>query len=189
MPRTSRSARAATLAALVLAVALSACGGGGSGRSPATRAAGGSPAGPLERGEPFPDVQVTGLDSVRVGTASLVRGHETLVLFISTACETCAEMLATWRTRAAEMPPEVKVVLIVDEEVDYAAKYVERSRIPFPLYCDTRSVFSERHKMDIYPTAVGVRADGTIAYVQRGVSQLFTPERAIQILRRMGQAK
>lgn len=179
LPRLARAARFA-----FLAIALAACGGGGDSKNPPPQAANATPPAPLERGQPFPDVVVTGLDSVKVNTADLVRGHETIVLFISTACETCSDLMKVWDRRADVVPAEVKVVLIVDEEVDYAAKYAAKSGIRFPLYCDTRSVFARQHKMEIYPTAVMVRADGTMSFVRRGVTPLFTPDRALMVLRR-----
>lgn len=179
-----RPARAASFA--LLAIALAACGGGGGERkSSPPRAANQTPPAPLERNQPFPDVTVTGLDSVKVSTADLVRGHETIVLFISTACETCADLMKVWNRRADVIPADLKVVLIVDEEIDYAAKYAAKSGIILPLYCDTRSVFAEQYKMEIYPSAVAVRTDGTMAFVRRGVTPLFTPDRAVMMIQRV----
>ncbi len=178
----SRIARTALFA--LLAIALVACGGGGESKSTPPRAANPPPPAPLERNQPFPDVTVTGLDSVKVSTADLVKGHETIVLFISTACETCADLLKVWNRRSNVIPEDIKVVLIVDEDVDYAANYAMKSGIRLPLYCDTRSVFARQHKMEIYPTAVMVRPDGTMSFVRRGVTPLFTPDRAIMMLRR-----
>ena len=40
-----------------------------------------------------------------------------------------------------------------------------------------------KHEMDIYPTAVMVRPDGTILFVRRGVTPLFTPDRAVNMIR------
>jgi peroxiredoxin len=178
----SRIACAAPFA--LLAIVLAACSGGDTSQNAPPRAANQAPPAPLERNQPFPDVTLTGLDSVKVNTVDLVRGHETIVLFISTACETCSELMTIWDRRARVIPAEVKVVLIVDEDVDYAAKYAAKSGIRFPLYCDTRSVFARQHKMEIYPTAVMVRPDGTMSFVRRGVTPLFTPDRAIMVLRR-----
>lgn len=174
----------AALAILVAAAMLSACGGDGGSKSSTQRVANNSSPVPLERGQPFPEVTVTGLDSVKVSTTSLLRGHETFVLFISTACEACSDLLKVWNRRAGEIPEGMNVLLIVDEEVDYAARYASKAGIGFPLYCDTRSVFAKRHKMEVYPTAVAVRADGTMAFVRRGVTPLFTPDRAVMTLRR-----
>ncbi len=176
-----RAAFAAGIGTVLLAALVASCGGDGGSRGASAGAE--PPAGPLERNLPFPDVAVLGLDSTKVGAASLLRGHETIVLFISTSCETCSELVRIWNRRADRIPEGVRALLIVDEEVGYAADYARKNGIRLPLYCDTRSVFGRQHKMDILPSAAGVRPDGTVAFVRRGATPLFTPERAVMMLR------
>jgi len=182
-PRLGRAGRLTIATAMAVAIAVAACGGKGGSNDSATRTRAETPPAHLEHDQPFPDVTLTGLDSVKVSTASLVRGHQTIVLFISTACETCSELMKVWNRRAEVVPADLHVVLIVDEDVDYAAKYAARTGIRLPLYCDTHSVFAHQYDMEIYPTAVAVRPDGTMLFVRRGVTPLFTPDRAVNMIR------
>ncbi len=183
-------------AVLVAALSLSACGGGSTGGDDQAAAVETAEDGsgrigsyPLHFRKPFPDLNVYALDGEKVSSDSLVEGKNSVVLFISTSCDVCAGMIETWRTLEYQIPDTMSVIAIVDEEFDFAREWAEQDQFPFPLYVDTRSAFALRHGVEHYPTAVGVAPDGTILYVRRGVSDMFTPSRAAKLLHRGAQVR
>ena len=139
---------------------------------------------PLHFRKPFPDLNVYALDGTKVSSASLVQGGNTVVLFVSTSCHVCGETIETWDNLRYQIPDSMHVVCIVDEDLEFAQAWAEQDQFPFPLYVDTRSAFALRHGVEHYPTAVGVDADGTILWVRRGVSEMFIPSRAEELLQR-----
>ena len=188
-----RGLRRLVPAMAVAAVVLSACGGDGdpAGDKAGDKAAAESktPSGrvgdyPLHFLEPFPDLSLYSLDGEKVRSASLIGDRPTVVMLVSTSCAVCAELVETWSDLRAQIPDTIDVVAIVDEDLEFARDWADLENFSFPLYVDTRSAFALRHGVSQYPTVVGVAADGTILYVRRGVSYMFTPPRAADLLGR-----
>jgi len=147
------------------------------------------PEGPLEPGQPLPDVPLVDLEGNPVQTAALLDGHDAILLFISLGCEACEELVDSWRGRLGEFPPEFRVLAVADDEPLYAKQFVEKHDFPFPLYCDEKGVFTHRYKVTISPTVVGVPSDGKIAYVGKAVTPKFTPPEAVELLLRTKAAR
>ncbi len=170
--------------AALLALSLAAC--GGERNSSKTAGAGGlspeSPPQEIHAKLEFPNFYVYDLDSTEVQTSSLLAGHESLVLYVSTGCEVCHETIEAWKSMLSDIPSGVKVFAIVNDDVDFARKWVKTIEFPFPLYVDTRGVIIDKYGVEMYPTVFGVGSDGRVIYVRRGVSNIFTPARAVMLL-------
>ncbi len=165
---------------LLLAPALASCGGGSGNGAAARREA--APSGPLEPGMTFPAVTVTALDSSAVDLAGVLRGHDAVVLFLSTHCEACHLLVEVWTRLRDTVPPGITVVGVVDDTVVSGRRFKAETGFPFPLYCDTHSVFNERFGVRDYPTVAGVGPTGRMAYVGHQVNPRFTPEKAAEML-------
>jgi peroxiredoxin len=92
-------------------------------------------------------------------------------------------LIETWRKEADGLPGDVQIVAVLDEDVDFARKWQEKTGFMFPLFCDTRSAFSRQHDMNVYPTVVGVSPEGRVKFVMRAATPLFTPARAAAALK------
>ncbi len=139
--------------------------------------------GPIRPGTTFPNVSLTTLDGRTLGADELLLGKQSLVLFASTTCEACHELIETWSKEADGLPGDVQIVTVLDEDVDFARKWREKTGFMFPLFCDTRSAFSQEHDMSVYPTVVGVSPEGRVKFVMRAATPLFTPARAAAALK------
>ena len=140
--------------------------------------------GPLRRGIPLPSVILTGLDGAESDIRDLVRDRS-LIFFISTSCEVCKAFVADWRGYAPHLPPDLHLVAVVDESLEFGRAWAEENDFPFPLYLDTRSVFSQEWGMDAFPTVAGVTPEKWIAFARRGIApDYFTPARAETLLAR-----
>jgi peroxiredoxin len=136
---------------------------------------------PLWKGDRFPDVELRDLEGNPVRTRDLIPAREALFVFASTTCEACHDLIYTWYQLSKQFPEGYPVHVIVDEEVDLAREFKKRLDFPFPLYCDTESVFYTEYFVDSYPTVAGVGADGTVLFMVRRASPLVTPEVALHM--------
>jgi peroxiredoxin len=141
--------------------------------------------GPIRPGTTFPNVTLTTLDGRTLGADDLLLGKQSLVLFASTTCEACHDLIEAWTKDAAGLPGDVQIVTILDEDVDFARQWRKKTSYRFPLFCDTKSAFSERHDMHVYPTVVGVSPEGRIKFVMKAATPLFTPARAAAALKKV----
>jgi len=185
-----------TLPLILVCLVLVGCGGGNDAGT-ATGRASGAASGvtsrntvtPLKPRMEFPPVAVKDLQDQETDAATLVRGRDSIVLFVSLGCESCEELTALWTRLQGEIPAGMNVFGLADEEPDYARKYLAEHPFPFPLYCDTKGVFHDRYKMRAYPSVVGVLSDGSVAYVGKAVTTEFTPEKALNLLAEVKQAR
>jgi len=136
----------------------------------------------LRKGNQFPQVELVGLDRTSTSTQKLGEGANVLYLFLSVGCDPCTEAIKSWIKFEGKIADNVKVYGLCEDDVDYTKVYVEKTGFPFPVYCDTNYVFSAQYDMDVYPSAVGVNSDGTIAFVQHGVGDDFSPLEATERL-------
>ena len=136
----------------------------------------------LRQGNKFPQVELVGLDGTSTNSQTLGEGTNILYLFLSVGCDPCTEAIASWIKFQGQIPDNVKIYGLCEDDVDYTKVYVAKTGFPFPVYCDTGHVFSVRYDMDVYPSAVGVRDDGTIAFVRHGINESFSPIEAAQKL-------
>lgn len=138
---------------------------------------------PLKPRMLFPAVDLLTLEGETVNSHELLRGHDSLVIFLQIGCESCEEVLEVWKQLADRVPPELNVIGITEEEPELAAAYAESSGFPFPLYCDDRGIFGTEHQVVVFPSMVGVPTDGLIAYVGKPVTVEFTPAKAWAMLK------
>jgi len=156
---------------------LVACGGDKGEESPARTT------GLLKPRMAFPSVELLTLDGDPVDSASLVASSDAIVFFVSLGCQSCEELISVWRPLLHQIPEDVHIFAVADEEPVFARRFVETNDFPFPLYCDEKGVFFTDYEVKGYPTVVGVTAGGSIAYVGRAVTPVFTPEKALQLLK------
>lgn len=176
------------LVALVLLLAAVSCGGGGADSETGDQA-GLPPAGALEPGQPLPDVPLTDLEGNPVRISELIAGRDAVVIVVSLGCEACEDLIASWRNKLDEFPPEVLVFAVADDEPVYAKKYAQEHDFPLPLLCDEKGLLTRRYKLNVTPTVVGVPADGRIAYVGKAVTPVFTPAEAVDLIERTKAAR
>lgn len=136
----------------------------------------------LRAGNKFPLVELVGLDGSSINSQKLGEGLNVLYLFLSVGCDPCTEAIQSWIKFQGQIPDNVKIYGLCEDDVDYTKVYVEKTGFPFPVYCDTSHAFSIKYDMDVFPSAVGVKADRTIAFVQHGVNDKFSPLEAAQRL-------
>jgi len=169
---------------LAFLVAIISCGKGEDHADTAAQGTDLPPAGPLEPKHSVPDVPLTDLEGYPVQTAALLEGRDTILLFVSLGCEACEDLVRSWKGLRDQIPDDVQVLAIADDEPEYARKFAEEHGFPFPLYCDEKGRFTHRYKVNLFPTVVGVPSDGRIAFVGSAVSPEFTPAQAVELLRR-----
>jgi peroxiredoxin len=122
----------------------------------------------LKPGDPFPDVEVVGLNGSPSGTLKIVEDQTTLLLLVSVGCEPCTEMINTWKQDLNDLPSDVQVIGICQGDPEYAEVYMKKTGFPFLLYCDTGYVFPSKYGLDVFPSMVGLTADGLIAFLFEG---------------------
>lgn len=130
----------------------------------------------------FPAVPVVALDGTKTDTGTLIRGKDSLVIFIQIGCEACEEVMGVWKKIANTVPPGLNVIAVTADEPDYAGDFVKQTGFPFPLYCDENGIFDKEYKVGVFPTMVGVPDDGRIAYIGKPVTKEFTPVEAYRML-------
>ena len=160
-----------------LAGTLAACDGNKAEESP-PRATG-----PLGPRMAFPSVELRTLDGDPVDSASLVASRDAIIFFVSLGCQSCEALLEVWRPLLHEIPEDVDIFAVADEDPVFAREFVKKHDFPIPLYCDEKAVFSTDYEVRGFPTVVGTIKGGSIAYVGRAVTPVFTPEKALQLLK------
>jgi len=110
----------------------------------------------LRQGNKFPVVELVELDGYSTNSQKLNEGTNILYLFLSVGCDPCTEAIASWIKFQGQIPDNVKIYGLCEDDVDYTKVYIAKTGFPFPVYCDTGHTFSVRYDMDVYPSAVGV---------------------------------
>lgn len=141
----------------------------------------------LRAGDRFPAVSlVTPPDSsggtARVSSRDLLAGRAALVFFLSTDCDPCTKAVRRWSQSIAEVPTSVLLFGIIDQVPDVRDAYVAENTISFPVLSDSDDTFGHEYDMGVYPTIVGVDANGTMVFVQHGVDEGLTPGVALEML-------
>lgn len=137
----------------------------------------------LRPGDALPDVPVVGLDGTQTGLAALSRDQDMIILFISTDCEPCTKAVESWNKEWSGSGPPL-VIGLCDNDVEYARVYANKTGFRFPLFCDSAHVLSEQHALDVFPSVIGVRQGGIVAYIQHGIGEGFTLDDAVESLGR-----
>jgi len=145
--------------------------------------------GPLEPSMMFPSVDVFTVDGETVNTTALTQGHDSIVIFVSLGCESCEELISTWKSMIDQIPDDLSVFALAEDEPEFAKQFVEEEDFPFPLYCEDKGIFARDYKIGVFPSVVGTTADGTVAFVGKMVTPEFTPARAMDLLEKVKKAR
>lgn len=140
----------------------------------------------LRTGEHFPEVSVTGTNGHQTTTTQLLNGEDALVIFLAPNCEGCTEAFLRWEPYLEQPTVRTRVIGIAGIGVDEATIYASESGLPFPIFADEEDAFGRRHELHVVPTVIGVRANGTIAFIRHGISEDFTPQAAEGLLANPG---
>ena len=135
----------------------------------------------------FPDITVRSQEGEEITTGSLIYGRDTIAIFVQIGCDACSDVMKVWAENKDQIPPELNVIAFAEDEPEYVKQYAEETNFPFPLYCDEWGVFALDYNMDMYPSMIGIRKDGAIAYVGKPVTPEFTPARAWNLLNQVKQ--
>jgi hypothetical protein len=127
----------------------------------------------LRPGAPFPDIRLVQRSGGITSTGQLVRGSAALVVFAGRNCGACAESLSAWSSAPDRFPAPVRRFVIIAGDPDPAAIGAAAAGIDWPIYGDAADEFGTRYDLNVFPTVVGVTADGRIAFVRHGVGGDF----------------
>jgi len=116
----------------------------------------------LEPGVPAPDVDLTDLSSgERASTLALVNGNRAVLVFVSSACPTCEELmpaLGRWqRTFAGRLP----ILAIASGDIDAHRELAERHRLETVLV-EHEEEAMRAFRVNVTPAAVAIGPDGAI---------------------------
>ena len=136
----------------------------------------------LRAGEMIPEIEMLALDGSPTSTVELTADRDALLFFVAINCEPCTEAVTSWFPLADQIPPNIVTYAICQNDVEYAKVYAEKTEMLFPVFCDTAHVFDSRYDVNIYPTVIGVRKGGTIAFIKHGFDTSFDPMTASTML-------
>jgi thiol-disulfide isomerase/thioredoxin len=129
-------------------------------------------------GEAAPDFTLVNLAG---GTTSLAeyRGRTVVLNFWATWCGPCKAEIPEFSAYAGDNPDvAVLGVVVPRNEGDALASIVDRFPIRYPVLVADDPTVSE-YGVDVFPTTVVVRADGTVADVVHGAIDRGTLERMV----------
>lgn len=135
----------------------------------------------LRAGQRLPAVDIVGTDGMSTNVLAFTRDGDLILMFVSITCEPCTESVRSFGTAAKQ--DQVRIIGICEDEVEYAKVYVDKNAIPFAVYTDVNSVFFEEHGISVFPTVIGVRRGGDIAFIKHGADSDFEFEDAVELLR------
>ena len=138
----------------------------------------------LRMGDPFPEVSVIGMEGLQTPTTALLNGKEALVVFLAPHCASCAEAFLPWEPYLQRESAHTRVIGIASAGKDEVLAIA--TGLPFPVFADEQDVFGHRYELHAVPTVMGVRADGSIAFIRHGISEDFTPEAAEKLMAKPG---
>ena len=133
----------------------------------------------LRSGDVFPHVELVGPGGRGTTTTAMLLGQDALVLFVARDCDPCTQAVLNWSPYLENGSSGSPVIIaIAAGSVDDVAAYANETGLPFPVFADTQDVFRNQFELHNVPTVIGVRANGTMAFVRHGISEDFTPEAA-----------
>lgn len=136
----------------------------------------------LRAGESIPEIPLIALDGTTSSTSLLSADTDVLLFFVAINCEPCTEAVTSWYPLADQIPPNITTYAICQDDVEYARVYADKTEMIFPVFCDTARTFDRQFDVNIYPTVIGVRKGGTIAFIKHGFDTSFDPVTASTML-------
>ena len=142
----------------------------------------------LRVGDVFPSVGlISEPDSAeamaRAATADVIGAHSALVLFLMPNCQPCDATVKAWSESLAGLPADVLVFGVINASPETRNGYRVQTDAMFPIYSDSEGEFASKYGVAVYPSLVGVDANGKIAFVENAIDPSLTPDAAVARLR------
>ena len=142
----------------------------------------------LDVGSRFPSVNlISEPDSAEVtrhiGARDVIGGHSALVVFVAQNCPPCDAFVKSWSESMAGLPSDVLVFGVINASPETRNGYRVLTDAQFPIYSDSTHAFGSNYGVAVYPTVVGVDADGKVVFAQNAPDPGFTPDAAVALLR------
>ena len=142
----------------------------------------------LDVGARFPSVNlISEPDSVEVTrhirSRDVIGAHSALVVFVAQNCAPCDAFVRSWSAALAGLPNDVLVFGVINASPEERNGYRVLTDAMFPIYSDSTHTFSSNYGVSVYPTVVGVDADGKVVFAQNAPDPGFTPDAALALLR------
>ena len=115
----------------------------------------------LEVGEQFPSLEVYDLQDNPVDFSQLLEGRYSIVAFVSNGCTPCTRLITFLDTLSAVKAGDFQIVLLARDAEPF------RKTTPFQTL-ELKTETYEQLNVDIFPTILGVGADGRIRFVSSG---------------------
>lgn len=136
---------------------------------------GGPPRLSLALGDTFPPEQVI-CNGLQTDFGNLVRDRDAIVLFTSTRCDPCLDLLRFWNSICVERVRDnvLQIVVLADSEKippEYVGLF---SKVTVVYY--RAEEWRTRYNQDFWPTIVGVDNSGFITHIQYGFEQTIDHE-------------
>lgn len=130
----------------------------------------------LKKGQSIPDHVLIGLDGTKHQFLKLAEDKKTIVLFITTECPHYERLLRKLDSIPSELLSEYQIIGVSFEPVDKLKSYQAAMNFIIPLYNDFQGKFTGAHKIEAFPTLIGVNKRGKIVFVEVG----NRPDKSIQ---------
>jgi peroxiredoxin len=122
-------------------------------------------------GKTFPGIELIDIDSEIVDIEGQIEGHKTLVFFLATACDMCADLVDAYRRESEGFPSDLQAFAVCPDLPQVAQVYASEHNLPFPLYCDTTQLFQSRHGVVAFPTLMALDSHGVVRYMNFGMME------------------
>jgi hypothetical protein len=120
----------------------------------------------LSVGDTFPDISVRNQQDSALVLAPLVRGRKAILGFVSRGCEPCDELQKFLKAQDTIKMGRCRVLLLAAGVQGYEAE-------DFDVFLVDRPTIDELD-IHIFPTVIGLDADGKITFVSSGFSRVIT---------------
>lgn len=142
----------------------------------------------LRVGNAFPSVGLiaepdTADNMARIATGDVIGAHSALILFLTQNCEPCDATVKAWSASLAGLPADVLVFGVINASPEARNGYRVQTDAMFPIYSDSQGAFASKYNVAVYPSLVGVDANGKIAFVENALDPSITPDAALIRLR------
>ncbi|MGH8004327.1 MAG: peroxiredoxin family protein, partial [Limisphaerales bacterium] len=122
----------------------------------------------LKKGDVLPEFPLESLDGSQVGSGKLLAGKKTVLMFFTSDCGHCVKAIERWDSAYIDLNMPFQIIGISYETLDKLRGYKLSRSVGFPFYRDPDGEFTGQHKIQTYPTFIGVDEKGRIAFVDVG---------------------
>lgn len=131
----------------------------------------------FEPGDSFPDEKYTDAEGRLKDFGSLLHGRNSLILFSSTGCEPCYELLESFDTKYLELlRPDVQVLACFPiDSRPLSDEYLKVTSKMQVIFTDIE-YWLLKYDMGFWPTVIGVDKNGIVKHIQLGFDELLDYE-------------